>query len=246
MTGNYFSAILFVVLSIIILGGCRPSVSQDANAFADFAADPQRLRIEMFSKDDEGNYLRSIENLKNFLSAKKGRELRFAMNGGIYQEDNKPLGLFIRNKEIIAPLNTRNVENGGNFYMQPNGVFYLTVDRRAFIKQTKNFDSNNQPPVEFATQSGPLLVIDGAINPQFKQGSDNLNIRNGVCVREDGTVIFSISRREVNFFDFAEHFRSIGCQNALYLDGFVSRMYLPEKDIKQTDGDFGVIIAITD
>jgi uncharacterized protein YigE (DUF2233 family) len=38
----------------------------------------------------------------------------------------------------------------------------------------------------------------------------------------------------------------MNCQNALYLDGFVSRTYLPEKAWKQVDGNFGVIIGVTE
>lgn len=37
-----------------------------------------------------------------------------------------------------------------------------------------------------------------------------------------------------------------GCKNALYLDGFVSRTYLPEKNWSQLDGNFGVIIGVTE
>ena len=100
--------------------------------------------------------------------------------------------------------------------------------------------------IRFATQSGPMLVIEGQINSEFKIGSSNLYIRNGVCILENGRVIFAISRRKVNFYDFAAYFKNAGCRNALYLDGFVSRMYAPESNITETDGDFGVIIGIAE
>lgn len=90
-----------------------------------------------------------------------------------------------------------------------------------------------------------MLVIDGAIHPAFKQGSANLNIRNGVGILPDGKIIFAMSRQEINLYDFAQYFQSLGCKNALYLDGFVSRTYLPEKNWTQTDGNFGVIIGVT-
>jgi uncharacterized protein YigE (DUF2233 family) len=38
----------------------------------------------------------------------------------------------------------------------------------------------------------------------------------------------------------------MGCRNALYLDGFVSRCYLPEKNLTQLDGDFGVMIGVVE
>ena len=91
-----------------------------------------------------------------------------------------------------------------------------------------------------------MLISDGNINSQFKENSDNLNIRNGVCTLDDGKIVFAISRREVNFYDFAVYFQNLGCRNALYLDGFVSRMYLPEKEWTDKGGDFGVIVAVAE
>jgi uncharacterized protein YigE (DUF2233 family) len=58
-------------------------------------------------------------------------------------------------------------------------------------------------------------------------------------------VIFVMSKTKINFYDFANYFKKLGCKNALFLDGFVSRTYLPEKNWKQIDGNFGVIIAVT-
>ena len=90
-----------------------------------------------------------------------------------------------------------------------------------------------------------MLVVDGKINPLFEQGSKNLNIRNGVGVLPDNKLLFAMSRYEINFYDFANYFKKMGCKNALYLDGFVSRTYLPEKNWLQLDGNFGVIIGVT-
>jgi uncharacterized protein YigE (DUF2233 family) len=173
---------------------------------------------------------------------KHGKKLRFAMNGGMYQEDQKPLGLFIQNGKPVTPLNTRDAQ--GNFYLKPNGVFGITTDGTAFLVTTENFKDSGR--TRFATQSGPMLLVEGRINEQFAVGSDNLNIRNGVCVLDDGRVVFAISKRAVNFHDFAVHFQNAGCRNALYLDGFVSRMYAPNKDLNDLDGDFGVIIGVTE
>lgn len=55
-----------------------------------------------------------------------------------------------------------------------------------------------------------------------------------------------MSSQPVNFYDFAMYFKSKGCKNALYLDGFVSKMYYPEKKLKGNTNDrFGVMIAVT-
>ena len=58
--------------------------------------------------------------------------------------------------------------------------------------------------------------------------------------------ISRLSRSKVNFYDFASYFKSMGCTEALYLDGFVSRAYMPTQGLEQLDGDFGVIITETE
>lgn len=163
------------------------------------------------------------------------------MNGGMYKQDNSPQGLFIENQRTVRPLDT--ASGNGNFYLKPNGVFYITTNNIPVICRTTNFIYNGQ--IKYATQSGPMLVIDGQIHPAFKEGSTNLNIRNGAGILPDNKIIFAMSKKEINFYDFANYFKSLGCKNALYLDGLVSRTYLPEKEWTQTDGNFGVIIAVT-
>lgn len=162
------------------------------------------------------------------------------MNGGMYMEDFKPLGLYIEDGIKLKSLNKS--EGSGNFYLKPNGVFYITNENVPFVCKTSDFVSNN---IKYATQSGPMLVVDGQIHSAFKKGSTNLNIRNGVGILPNNKAVFAISKTEINFYDFAKYFQQLGCKNALYLDGFVSRMYLPEKKWIQTEGNFGVIIGVT-
>ena len=87
------------------------------------------------------------------------------MNGGMYKTDNSPLGLFIESTKVLTTLNTRSAN--GNFYLKPNGVFYITTDNQATICKTENFTIN--PKIKYATQSGPMLVINGQIHPAFKE-----------------------------------------------------------------------------
>ena len=234
-----FPAKFLPICLIITFLSCQQN---NEEIFADFIVNSSEVNIEFFWKDDDDRVFKSIKKLKHYVE-KSGKRLRFAMNGGMYQEDNKPLGLFIQNQKTLTPLNTRE-DAKGNFYVKPNGVFYITTDRKAFLSPTQNFKDDGQ--IKFATQSGPMLLIGGQINSEFTQNSANVNLRNGVCVLEDNKIVFAISRQEINFYDFADHFKKLGCKDALYLDGFVSRMYLPEKNIDDLDGDFGVIIGITE
>lgn len=196
--------------------------------------------LQLYWKNDKGEILRSIQNLKTYVES-KNLKLTFAMNGGMFNNDFSPQGLFIQNKKLLVGLDT--TAGKGNFYLKPNGVFYVTTDNIPFVCKTNDFKSSQN--IKYATQSGPMLLIDGQIHPSFKEGSKNLNIRNGVGILPDNKVVFAMSKTEINFYDFAKYFQNLGCKNALYLDGFVSRTYLPEKKWTQTDGDFGVIIGVT-
>ena len=159
----------------------------------------------------------------------------------MYLKDRSPQGLFIQNGIVQKAIDT--IQKGyGNFYMQPNGVFYITDDNKGYVTVTSKFSDEG---VKFATQSGPMLVIDGKIHAIFREGSKNLNIRNGVGVLPNGKLLFGMSKQKINLFDFASYFRKQGCKNALYLDGFVSKTYLPSKKWISVDGNFGVIIAET-
>ncbi len=208
--------------------------------FVSYIVDAKKQDIKFYWKTEKQENFKSIQNLKDWLN-KKHKKLLFAMNGGMYKQDNSPQGLFIENQKQMAPLDTTSAK--GNFYLKPNGVFYITVDNLPTICTTTNFI--NKGKVKYATQSGPMLVIDGQIHSAFKEGSTNLNIRNGVGILPDNKIIFAMSKEEINFYDFANYFKKMGCKNALYLDGLVSRTYLPEQNWTQTDGDFGVIIGVT-
>ncbi|MFB9079805.1 phosphodiester glycosidase family protein [Flavobacterium procerum] len=212
----------------------------DDNSFLIYTADPKKQDLKMYWKNEKGENFASIQNLKVWMES-KNLILDFAMNAGMYNKNSAPQGLYIEKKKTLASLDTSNA--AGNFYLKPNGVFYLTTNKVAKICRTEEFVDDGK--IEYATQSGPMLLIDGKIHPEFKEGSSNLNIRNGVGILPDGKVIFVLSKNEINFYDFASYFKKLGCKNALYLDGFVSRAYVPSKNWEQTDGNFGVLFAVT-
>lgn len=211
----------------------------DKDKFLFHSVDLSRQNLQFFWKDDKGNNFRSLGNLEKWIAKKyPGKELTFAMNGGMYMEDYRPLGLYIENGVQKKAINK--ATGYGNFYLMPNGIFYITTNNKAGICETDKFVNQH---IKYATQSGPLLLINGKIHPSFTKGSKNVQIRNGVGIMEDGRALFCMSTVPVNFYEFAEFFKLSGCRYALFLDGFVCRTYLPEKHWKQTDGDFGVIIG---
>lgn len=211
------------------------------NDFVIFKVNPKIENVSFYWKDDDGTILKSIHNLKSKIERDQ-KELKFVMNGGMFNADNSPKGLYIENFKILNPIDTLSSDKG-NFYLHPNGVFYLTKNNDARIIETKAFRSGSN--IKYATQSGPVLLVGGEINPIFQENSRNMNIRNGAGILKDGNIVFIMSKKEVNFYNFASVFKELGCKTALYLDGFVSRTYCPEKKWVQKDGNFGVMIGVT-
>lgn len=221
----------------LLLVGLRPA--PDAR-FADRWVDPEKEPITLHWKDGQGRIMGNIGALEQEMK-RTGRTLRFAMNGGMYDPQQAPVGLYVEDGRTLHKLNTA-TGGTGNFTMQPNGVFGIEADGRAFVRTTAAM--KQAPTPRHATQSGPMLLVDSVVNAQFRQGSTNLHIRNAVGIRPDGTLLFTISREPVNFFDLATHLKEQGCTDALYFDGAVSRAYIPEQGLKQLDGLLGVMVAV--
>lgn len=232
--------ILILLTSITIFFFCKKDKVDD-NRFISYTINPTKQHLQFYWKNDSNKNFRTIDNLRRWL-LKNNKKLLFAMNGGMYNYDNSPQGLYIENNKTLSELDTLN--GNGNFYLKPNGILYITKTNSPVICKATDFIKD--PNIKFATQSGPMLVIDGQIHPALIKGSTNLYVRNGVGILPRNRIIFAMSKKEINFYDFANYFKNIGCTNALYLDGYVSRTYLPEKNWIQTDGDFGIIIGICD
>jgi len=229
-----FAFVLLVPIIYLVAKTIAPQSQSDIIAYT---VSPEN--IKMFHQDDQGRVFMNFHNLKDYLSA-KNKTLKFAMNGGMYLKDLSPQGLYIERGKRIKKAN-RISQGYGNFYLQPNGVFFITKNKKAFVVATKNFRNNGE--INYATQSGPMLVIDGNIHPKFSPTSQSKYIRNGVGILPDGNLLFAISTHTINFYNFASFFKDKGCKNALYLDGFVSRIYLPREGITEQDGLFGIIIG---
>lgn len=216
------------------------TVIQDDKWLA-FEIDLNEVDLAFYWQNERGENYRTFARLKADLE-RKNKQLIFATNGGMFNSLFAPLGLYIEDGDLIAPLDTF-TNRTGNFYLLPNGIFSINKSGKPSIQPTTNFKLTDS--IDFATQSGPMLLIDGEFHPAFIQGSSNFNIRNGVGILPNGKLLFAMSKIGVNFYDFATYFYERGCKNALYLDGFVSRTYLPQANWTKEDGNFGVIIGIT-
>lgn len=232
------------VLAFLALGSpgeaepCRRESFENA-AYIICSFDLTRSELRTFWRDEAGEPYGSFSAVADDLAA-AGLKLQFAMNGGMYDDGLAPVGLYVEDGRELKAANT--ADAAGNFHMKPNGVFYLDGDE-AGVLETGRF-LNVRPETQFATQSGPMLVIDGEIHPRFIPGSDSLKRRNGVGVSSPTEVHFAISEGAVSFHDFARLFRErLGCGNALFLDGTVSSVYAPGIGRHDSWHRFGPIIG---
>ena len=245
----------FAIAAAVLLAGihaaaaaCRSESFED-NGYIVCSFDLRESDLRFFWRHPDGKAFGTFTALAGHLEG-EGERLVFATNGGMYGEDYRPIGLYIENGRELAPVNTKDapadVKPAPNFYKKPNGIFYVGKDG-AGVMTTEAFLAA-PPDVRFATQSGPMLVIDGEVHPVFIPGSSDLNPRNGVCATTPTMVHFAITEGTVNFHDFARFFRdSLKCKDALFLDGgSASALYSPE--LRRNDGPghggFGPIIGV--
>ena len=202
---------------------CR-LIEYERNAYTSCEVDLRKHTVRLHWKRSDGTPYAYLSALPRTLEGEVGR-LLFATNAGMFDPALKPVGLYVEQGRELVHVNTRS--GYGNFHMKPNGVFYVSADRAA-IAETRAF-LKQRTQADLATQSGPMLVINGRVHPRFDRRSTSLKARNGVGVRADGKILFAISHGEVSFDAFARLFRDgLNCPNALFLDGGrASSLYAP-------------------
>ncbi|HET7930121.1 MAG TPA: phosphodiester glycosidase family protein [Rhodanobacteraceae bacterium] len=233
------AALLTLLLATAMLAACAHAshgvssrdVVLDNVHFRVVTVDLAKARLGLHWRDPAtGKPYESIDALQGWGTA-HGEQLLFAANAGIYDADGEPLGMYVEDGKTIKPLNTAHGNPAsGNFSLLPNGVFSIDAAGHASVQTTEAFAAAHSTP-RIATQSGPMLVIDGRINPHFDADSDSLKWRSGVCAPRPDEAVFAVSTGPVNLHTFARLFRDkLGCRNALYLDGTLSQIYV--------DGDY--------
>ena len=236
---------LWLVLAVVCLGAggaeasCAPERFEE-NDYTICRFDLRQDALRLFSLGPDGEPLGSFGALSAVLSG-QGLELAFAMNAGMYGEDLKPIGLYVEDGRTLKKANRR--DGPGNFHLKPNGVFFIDGTRGG-VMETEAFLAAGLRP-SYASQSGPMLVVDGQIHPKFSPDGTSFQRRNGVGAPDDHTLVFVISEGWVNFHSFARLFRDrLGCPNALFLDGSISSLHAP--DVGRSDGfaPLGPIVAL--
>ena len=235
------------VLLALACGGAAPASAAcapqefDGTRFTVCVFNPRQEDIRLFWKNEDGRPYGSLAALAGALRG-KGQRLAFAMNAGMFKQDQSPVGLYVENGQKLHAADTR---GGGasNFHMKPNGVFWIG-DGVAGVTETSRYLAA-PPAARFATQSGPMLIVDGKIHPRILPSGTSAKIRNGVGISNSGAVEFAIADEPVTFDAFARLFRDgLGCKNALFLDGSVSSLYAPELKRDDEIQPIGPIVGV--
>ncbi|HEY1112895.1 MAG TPA: phosphodiester glycosidase family protein [Chitinophagaceae bacterium] len=222
-----------VILLFLSVSSFHP---KGAPAFWSYTADTKKVTVRTYYKDRKGERIDNLHALKSHIEG-GGKKMLFAMNCGMYSTTYTPVGLYIEGGKPYSGIRRCNTAKA-NFCLQPQGVFYVRTDGRAGISTVQSFSAKG---VRYATQSAPVVVQNGKMNPKLPRGLQL--VRNGVGIRKDGKVVLAISREGVNFHEFAQFFIGQGCTTAMYFDGNISQAYYPGR-VTPYNASFGAMVAV--
>ncbi len=235
---------------MILLTGCstikqslqnQPCTLNSSQPYDTVRVNPLHHNITLHWKNPTSNEpFKNVQTVVEWLES-TGHSVIAVTNAGIFEPGLVPTGLYIEKNQELRPLN---LEDGyGNFYLKPNGVFFIQKNRFGILESS--LYSKSKIEVDYALQSGPLLLQNHRIHPAFIPGSTNCRLRSGIGISEDGHAIIAITNGAVNFYDFASWFRdTAGATDALYLDGAISLLHTMEQPLSSSETYAG-FLAVT-
>jgi uncharacterized protein YigE (DUF2233 family) len=224
---------------------CDPVIFEEIS-LTHCIASPEAHSIRMVRANSKGEAFRSFAAYAAARPA-NAAPVAFAMNGGMFGENGEPVGYYVENGERLHTLD-RDLdrdEGDDDFHTLPNGVFFGDTNDTWSVFNTERFYNSVSSRPDFGTQSGPMLVLRGELNPKFDPESDSFAIRNGVGIDPAGRAHFVISEEPVSIERFARYFRDvIGAPNALNLDGGVSQLWDPARERMDNRAPLGPMIVV--
>ncbi|MEM9310861.1 MAG: phosphodiester glycosidase family protein [Pseudomonadota bacterium] len=203
-------------------------------------ADPAKHAIKAVYATGDGT--RAYGTLTAYAETVEANSIAFAMNGGAFSDDLTPRGYLVASGNRLSELDRGSGD--GNFYMKPNGVFFGTNGRWRILTTDRFFSTVRDRP-RFGTQSGPMLLVDGALGAAISENGNSRAIRNGVGVDAQGKAHFVISGAPLSFGQLARYFRDeIKATDALFLDANSSSLWDPATG-RMDAGRTGPILVVT-
>lgn len=222
-------------------GACRSSLFE-GSSFTNCVAVAGEQHVTMRLTDKAGKPLRSLAALKRDMGD-AANNVAFAMNAGMFDEHGMPIGYYAEQGEQLAAFNSN--KGPGNFHMLPNGVFWIEGGR-FYVAHSAGFAKDLlHRQIDFGTQSGPMLMLNGYLHPDIAENGTSLYVRNAVGVDSKGRAHFVISDAPVSFGRLARFMRDkLDCADALYLDGAVSSLWYPAGKIMMDHAPLGPLIVV--
>ncbi len=241
---KYIPLILLTVFSIARAAVVEEIVVHTGVKFRVVKLDP--ARVSLVWKNPEGEPFRTFDQVQAAFT-KQGKTVTFITNAGIFEPGGIPSGLHVEKSQTLRPINLADAP--GNFFLKPNGVctFSPGASPAVFIGTCPKWQQAQNRRDTWAIQSGPLLLIEGKRHPAFVENSPNKLLRNGVGVDDNKQLVFAITDKGemVNFWDFSGLFLKLGCKDALFLDGDISKMAVnPDKPTKSNR--FGAMFVVAE
>src|SRR5436190_24195913 len=104
-----FAALVFLVAFVAgpaLAEPCRRETFQD-NAYIVCSFDLSKTDLRLFWRNADGSTFGTFTALAGYVGA-EGKMLQFAMNGGMYDEDYRPMGLYVEAGKELSPVNKAN------------------------------------------------------------------------------------------------------------------------------------------
>lgn len=165
-------------------------------------------------------------------ASKNSYQLEYILNGPLVQNNGKPVGGYIDNKNLMQSW-TKPLDIDDNFNKQ-NGIFGKVKNDRMVLIPYQEFDKETE--FEWAFQNGRILLLDG--KNDHNPNSSNKLIRSGLGFNSSGELIGIISKIPVSFYELSEIFKSQECTNAIFLDGADTYTGFRSKDRTDNIGIF--------
>jgi uncharacterized protein YigE (DUF2233 family) len=233
------------LLLLLLLSSCSQSSPPPAKPAS--ACHQERFEDSSFTVcDPKGSTIEIRTGHRSFASLQvalggRAKDVAFAMNAGMFDEQGRPIGLMIENGRQVHAINRR--EGGGNFHLMPNGVLLLRQDGTAEVIESSRYKP--APDIAYATQSGPMLLIDGKLHPKFEADGQSRFTRNGVGIGADGKPVFVISESAVSFGKLARFLRDrLSVRDALFFDGSVSSLWDPANNRMDSFAELGPMVVV--
>ncbi|MBT3223918.1 MAG: hypothetical protein HN348_33035 [Proteobacteria bacterium] len=229
-------------LLLVAYGNANPVettvVTYIDNSYTVVTIDLDQAQMDLVGQADPS--LRDLESIHTALEKDK-RRLVAALHAGMFHTYDDPVGLHIESGVEYSGLDKSDAQ--GNFYLKPNGVFVID-SKGARVQATDDYNAQ-VGEVHLATQSGPMLLLNGEVHPAFNPKSESKYVRGGVCASDSKTVHLVQSYAKVRLHNFATLFRDkLGCRDALYLDGAVARIWTEQEGPPPTASEYcGVLVA---